>query len=162
MNLIPEFGPVAPLSGSYSFDTLASPQATFGVLSDGVSYVNHFVVRGGVSDLHTQLGSVWSLDVPASSGVVAGVYAGSSAPGGYWLDWGMGNGLNPTSMFIHSTATPAITQQQWVNSPDPVADFFRRNSAFRIDWTVTSITDPNYPRGSVSGLGYAHEPHSRT
>jgi len=148
------FGPVVSLSGSFLFDTGAPLTEYSPITLGGISYVGRFVIEGGVSIVQAQLDGLWSLDNPVNSYISAertgaGIYDGFIS-----LD----DGTNSFYFyFIHLSLNGDRTTQEWMNSSDPVAQFFSDSIAHTAVsnslFSANVANNPDYPYGYASGAG---------
>ena len=143
------FGPVVTFSGSFLFDTQA-PIVLYPGDINGTSYISRFYVSGGVFDFHAQLDGLWSLDEPITSDIGADLVHFDP---GYYESF---MGLHSSTIDIYfQTGFPnppgAITTQQWMDSPDPVAEFFLYGGGNTYPEVYIDVPDnPDYPQGQTA------------
>lgn len=150
------FGPVVRLSGSFLFDTNASTVIYPGTLN-GISYIGQFDVTGGVSDFHAQLDEIWSLDSPVTSDIGAYLDCPPCDPSNpdMWL-WDVfmsvdgnvdGSMIGIDFKYGKQNRQGTITTQEWMESLDPVAEFFLYDTTISFSAFIDVPNDPNYPQG---------------
>jgi hypothetical protein len=149
------FGPVVSLSGSFLLDTIsANVDNLVPGTVNGTSYIGEFNANGGVSDFYAELDGLWSIDSPVTSDIGAVVVAlGGPDNWSYETYMSFTDTTNNIGFVDGLHHSGGITTQEWMDSPDPVADYFLVNSdrTIAFQWCSDIPNNPNYSQGRTCG-----------
>jgi len=157
-----QFGAAQTLTGSFLFDTSTPLSGFITVDNSGTVLVSSFIVDGGISGFHTELDGGWSLDTSGTTAPYSTSSSAGSTPigsqettgsidNGSWEGYFGISGMDSSFFLQNLMAFPdsSITNDEWMNSTDPVADFFLTRNALHGSWTVTN---PDGSKILIAGL----------